>query len=144
MSEVLLNIKGRQTHGDQSGDVELTTEGTFTMENGVFVISYDESESEGEDVRTEIRVADGMVTMHKSGAVETEFIFEKGKTFVTNYQTPFGNLDVSLLPTLVEAKLQDACGSIELEYVMSIAGAQIVNRLNLRYTADKSAPGFGC
>jgi len=141
MGAVLLNIKGSQVQGEEYSDIELTTEGTLTRINGGCTISYDETEAEGESMQTVIRVDGNVVTMQKNGAVETQFVFEMGKTYITEYKTPFGDLDVSLIPTLVDTKLEDQCGRIELEYVLNVAGAQIVNRLNLSYTAERRQKG---
>ena len=129
MSEVLLHIKGSQLQGEDSDSIELTTQGELQYgDNGC-------TEGEGESIRTEMCVADRVVTMQKKGAVDAQFIFELGKTFITSYKTPFGDLDVSLLPTLVDAKVERDQGKIELEYVLNIAGAEIVNRLHLSYTS---------
>ncbi len=143
MSEVLLNIKGSQVQGEEYNDVELTTEGILTRQNGRSTISYDDSEMAGENVQTIIHVDGNIVTMQKTGAIQTQFVFEVGKTYITAYSTPFGELDVSLIPTLVDTKIEDACGKIELEYVMNIAGSQIVYRLNLSYTAGDPKNHFG-
>ena len=135
MSEVLLHIKGSQLQGEDSDFVELTTQGELQYSDNGCTLAYEETEGEGESVRTEICVADRVVTMQKKGAVDAQFIFELGKTFITSYKTPFGDLDVSLLPTLVDAKVERDQGKIELEYVLNIAGAEIVNRLHLSYTS---------
>ena len=135
MSEVLLHIKGSQLQGEDSDSIELTTQGELQYGDNGCTLAYEETEGEGESIRTEICVADRVVTMHKKGAVDAQFIFELGKTFITSYKTPFGDLDVSLLPTLVDAKVERDQGKIELEYVLNIAGAEIVNRLHLSYTS---------
>ena len=71
--------------------------------------------------------------MQKKGAIETEFVFEEGKTYSTLYRMPFGEMNVTLLPTHVDARMGKKSGSIELEYVLNIAGSQVVNRLSLNY-----------
>ena len=135
MSEVLLHINGSQLQGEDSDSIELTTQGELQYGDNGCTLVYEETEGEGESIRTEICVADRVITMQKKGAVDAQFIFELGKTFITSYKTPFGDLDVSLLPTLVDAKVERDQGKIELEYVLNIAGAEIVNRLHLSYTS---------
>ncbi|MBQ9942398.1 MAG: DUF1934 domain-containing protein [Christensenellaceae bacterium] len=138
MNEILLNIRGCQMQGDETADLELTTQGVLTHEDGASILRYNDSDDADENVETIIAVKDDVVTMQKIGSVETQFVFERGKTFITAYRTPFGDLDVTLFPTLVDAKIGQQKGSIQLEYVMDIAGAQVVNRLNLSYCSDKN------
>ena len=136
MKDILLSISGSQMQGDEDNSIELTTQGQLDFENGVGVLSYNDSEDDAENVETRISVNGDVVTMQKTGSIETHFIFERGKTYITEYLTPFGALDVTLYPTLVDAKIEEEKGRIELEYVLDIAGAQVVNRLNLNYTAE--------
>jgi len=135
MSEVLLHIRGSQVQDGVSDEVELTTKGWLRFEGETAVLGYDDSEDAAEDTQTVIRVRGGVITMQKTGKLETQFIFERGKDFITEYKTPFGTLGVTLYPTLVDAKMGEQQGRIELEYVLDIAGVQVVNRLNLHYTA---------
>lgn len=138
MSEVLICIKGAQQQGDEQENIELMTQGKVERKDGCHIITYEDVEQQGSSSVTVITVCDKVVTMERTGYLDTHFVFETGKTYTTSYNTPFGSLDVSLYPTLVEAKVENGQGKIELEYVLSIAGAQIVNRLNVSYAAEEA------
>ena len=136
MPKVLLQIKGYQSHAEsgEEDEVNLLTQGTLTKEDGVYVIAYtDTDENGGEDITTRIKVDGNSVIMQKCGGVQTEFVFEQSKLYETVYKTVLGEMSMSVLPTLINTKLGEKEGNIDLEYVMNIAGVQVVNRLSLSY-----------
>ena len=61
MNEVLLHIKGSQMKGEDSDSIELTTQGELQYGDNGCTLAYEETEGEGESVRTEICVADRCV-----------------------------------------------------------------------------------
>lgn len=133
MQEVRISIKSTQAIGGEREQMKMKTQGTLQKQGDARVIEYSDMEEDGAAGSTVITARKGMVGMQKKGAVETEFIFEQGKTCSTLYKTPFGSMDVTLFPTHVQVELEERSGKIDLEYVMNIAGAQVVNRLNLCY-----------
>lgn len=133
MNQVVLNIRGSQTLGDRQEKIEMTTQGTLErQENGV-ILTYEDAESDAFDCETAICVDGDVVSMKKKGGFETHFIFETSKTYSTIYTTPFGEMNITIFPTLVDSNIEDDKGRIDLEYVLSIGDAQMVNRLNLHY-----------
>lgn len=133
--DVKLNIVGSQSKDGERDDVTLNVNGRLVSEDGIHTLTYTELDDEG-SIDTEIRIEGEVVTMIKSGATESNMVFEKAKTYAAAYSTPFGNLDVSLFPTLVDTHVGEDAGRIELEYILSMGGEQYVNRVNLTYVAD--------
>lgn len=138
MDEVVLNIQGSQTIGDRREKIEFTTQGLLERRGEAVVLTYEDSGDEDYTVETAISVDGDIVVMEKRGGLETQFIFETSKTFSTVYSTPFGELDVTLFPTLVDTNIGRDAGRIDLEYILSIGDTQMVNRLNLLYEMKKS------
>lgn len=132
MNEIQINIQSSQEARGEKDHMTVTTQGVLRQEGDTSIIEYSDIEG-GPEGLTTIRVQDHTVSMQKLGAIETEFVFEQGKTYATLYKLPYGDMHVTLLPTRVNAEIGEKSGSIELEYVMSIAGAQLLNRLNLNY-----------
>ena len=133
--DVRLSIVGSQSRDGERDDVTLNVNGQLISENDRHVLTYTEMDDDG-SVDTEIRVEGDVVTMIKTGAAESNMVFEREKTFSAAYNTPFGSLDVSLYPTLVDAHVGESEGRIELEYILSMGGEQYVNRVNLTYTSE--------
>lgn len=132
MSGIVLQIRGTQVSEEGESNVEITTHGTLRKGESGYVLSYEESDDE-ENVHTDIYIQGDTVIMNKTGSMETQFVFEQSKLCSTEYKTPLGALYVTLFPTMVETRIGDEKGRIEIEYILNVAGAQIVNRLNLRY-----------
>ena len=139
MGAVLMHIKGSQIHDGEVQTVEFTTQGMLECDQSGYTLSYQDSEIDSEDdTLTEIRVDKHTVSMRKTGNIETFFLFEQEKTYQTTYQTPLGVIEIALYPTLVNKRKGETGGTIELEYVLNIAGSQIVNHLSLDYVNRKS------
>ena len=58
-------------------------------------------------------------------------------TSAAAYETPFGMMEMSVLPTQVLSELSCEKGNIDLEYVIRVGDQQAVNKLNINY---KSIP----
>lgn len=130
MQEVRISIESKQAVGSERDHTEMKMQGTLQKQGEARVIEYTDMETGDATI---ITMQKGMVSMQKRGTIETDFIFEQGKTCSTLYKTPFGSLNATILPTHVQVKLEERSGKIDLEYVMNIAGAQVVTQLKLCY-----------
>ncbi len=134
--EVLLNITGSRALFGEDDTVSMTAVGSLLSEADRYTLKYADERFGGPDAETEIVVEDGAVSMLRGGEDSSELFFRAGTTYSSFYDTPFGKLDMTVLPTVVRTEMGDKKGSIELEYIMSIAGSQIVNKLQLDYTVN--------
>ena len=95
---VMLSIRGEQYFDDVDPDsTELMTEGTMTMGDGQIRLSYKESELTGMEGTTTTFIVEGeRVTLLRTGAVNSQMIFEEGEQHTSLYETPFGELTVDI------------------------------------------------
>ena len=121
-TNVVLSIRGRQTYADQEPDViELVTDGTMEYRNGGWNISYEESSLTGmEGVTTTFRVAPGMVTLSRSGALNSQMVFQEGVSHDSLYQMDFGALMLTVKATRVYYDIVEDGGTIDLVYDIDI------------------------
>ena len=137
-SNILLNVRGYQADENDNHEMELYTEGMLTCEDGKYIIEYDESELSGmENTKTSLTIDGDRLQLKRTGLVETEFVFLKSRVFAAAYETPFGMMEMSVLPTQVLSELSCEKGNIDLEYVIRVGDQQAVNKLNINY---KSIP----
>lgn len=137
-SNILLNVRGYQADENDNHEMELFTEGMLTCDDGKYIIEYDESELSGmENTKTSLTIDGDRVQLKRTGLVETEFVFLKSRVFAAAYETPFGMMEMSVLPTQVLSELSCDKGNIDLEYVIRVGDQQAVNKLNINY---KSIP----
>lgn len=133
---ILLDIKGLRQCGGDNETVSFTVAGMLTGWEGKYVIAYEDEHSGEDGAHTEITVEDDSVSMIRTGESSTDMYFRRNTPYSSCYRTPFGDLDLTVLPTLVKTDMGPKNGSIELEYILNIAGSQIVNKLQLSYKKE--------
>ena len=123
---VVLSIRGSQRYADQEPEViELVTEGTMELRNGGWDISYQESALTGlEGVTTTFRVEPGKVTLTRTGALNSEMVFEEGVSHDSLYQMAFGTLMLTVKATFVYFDIVPDGGVIDLSYDINIENTE--------------------
>lgn len=123
---VVLQIRGRQSYPDQEPEViELTTDGTMTLRDGGWDITYEESALTGlEGVTTTFRVEPGVVTLTRTGALKSRMVFQEGVPHDSLYQMPFGALMLTVQATSVFYDIVPDGGVIDLSYNINIENTE--------------------
>lgn len=119
---VMLSLRGRQAYLDQEPEViELVTEGTMEYRDGGWYIQYEESELTGlAGVTTTFRVEPGMVTLTRSGRLQSEMVFREGVSHDSLYRMEFGALMITVCANRILVMLDDNGGMIDLVYGIEI------------------------
>lgn len=135
MDDVLLNITGSRGTGDGREEINLTTEGLMAVEGEKVTLSYTDGGA-GSIGGSMICVDGDIITLGDPWDMETQLVFEQGKSYATSCRTPFGDMELNLFATLVDLGLGRDKGKIELEYILEYAGTHVLNRLTVNYTKD--------
>lgn len=124
--EVMLFIRGSQRYEDQDPEfINLTTEGTMEFRDNGWDISYEESELTGmAGVTTTFRVEKDVVTLKRTGALDSEMVFQRGVVHDSLYQMPFGALLLSVEATSLFYDIVPDGGVIDLSYKIDIENTQ--------------------
>ena len=119
---VLLSIRGEQYFDDIDPDAtELMTEGTMEVTEDGIVLSYEESELTGmEGTTTTFEVKGPRVTLIRSGAVNSQMVFEEGRQHTSLYETPFGELSVDIQTSELKHNLSERGGLMEIKYSIAV------------------------
>ena len=119
---VLLSIRGEQYFDDIDPDAtELMTEGTMALTEDGIVLSYEESELTGmEGTTTTFEVKGPRVTLTRSGAVNSQMVFEEGRQHTSLYETPFGELSVDIQTSELKHNLTERGGLMEIKYSIAV------------------------
>jgi len=121
--DVIVSVIGlRINDGVEPDLMELVTEGKYKqMVNGGWYISYQESETTGmEGTTTTINVDGGVLTLNRFGAVNTQFIFQQGKRYLSHYDTGSGSFTVGITANNVDINLDEHGGNIHLGYEIAV------------------------
>ena len=119
---VLLSIRGEQYFdGIDPDETELMTEGTMALTEDGMVLSYEESELTGmEGTTTTFEVKGPRVTLTRSGAVNSQMVFEEGRQHTSLYETPFGELSVDIQTSELKHNLSERGGLMEIRYSIAV------------------------
>jgi len=120
---VMLSICGKQNYEGQEPDcIELVTEGTMLHRDGVWLISYAESELTGlEGVTTHFRVDGEGVTLRRSGRLQSEMVFREGQRHESLYQMEFGAMMIGVSAQKIRHDLDEKKGgTVDLIYNIDI------------------------
>lgn len=133
MKKVYVSIVG-ESHIDGDGDkTELVTEGEYTARNGKYLLRYREQLSDADDeCTTVIKIDRETVVMSRTGNINTQMIFEKGKRHVSHYETPLGSFTIGVSTDVLGIDVGDSGGEVEIRYILDINNsAQVENYLKL-------------
>lgn len=119
---VMLSIRGRQTYLDQEPDViELVTEGTMENIGGVWQLCYEESDLTGLDgVTTTFRIEPNVITLTRTGRLNSQMVFQEGVFHNSLYQMEFGALMITVCASRIQADLTAKGGVVDLVYGIEI------------------------
>lgn len=119
---VVLSIRGEQYFDGIDPDAtELMTEGTMTLTEDGLTVSYEESELTGlEGTTTTFALSGSRVTLTRTGAVNSQMVFEEGKQHTSLYETPFGELAVDIQTSALRHNLSERGGVLEIKYSIAV------------------------
>ena len=121
--EIILFVRGEQTYDGVSPEVtELATEGVMTIrEDGEMVLTYQESEITGmEGTTTRFSIRDDTVVLARTGMVNSQLVFQRGKRNSSLYETPWGMMQVDVFTTSLAHRLDGRGGILEIKFNISV------------------------
>ncbi len=134
---VIIHILSEQWASGESIDpIRLMSVGKlFQNAEQEWTISYKESEATGmEGTNTSLRLTkSGNIYFQRTGNVNMNILFESGDHFLTQMQTPYGPIDISVFTNEVKGVLSEKGGEITLAYSLNFPNQEKVStRLNLK------------
>ena len=119
---VLLSIRGEQYFDGVDPDAtELMTEGVMVLTEDGMVLRYQETELTGmEGTTTAFEVKGSRVVLTRSGAVNSQMIFEEGRQHTSLYETPYGELTVDIQTSRLRHTLTERGGLLEIRYSIAV------------------------
>ena len=119
---IVLFVKGEQYFDGVDPDgTELMTDGTMTVSPEGIDLTYEETELTGmAGTTTTFRIRDGRVTLLRTGAINSQMIFEEGEQHTSLYETPFGELTVDIQTGSLKHNLTERGGIMEIRYSIAV------------------------
>ena len=73
-----------------------------------------------EGTTTTFEVKGPRVTLIRSGAVNSQMVFEEGRQHTSLYETPFGELSVDIQTSVLKHNLTERGGVMEIKYSIAV------------------------
>ncbi len=126
-----VQVKIIGTQKDAQGEenvIELVTEGTFFKKNGKYYVVYEETELSGMEGSTTTLKIDGedRVNIRRFGSAKADMIFEKGKTYSTGYETPYGLMEMNITTHRIAVSVKEEAPeiSVKIQYRIKVMGTE--------------------
>ena len=122
VQNVVLSVKGSQSYGAETPEtIELVTTGTLEETPDGWKLCYEETELTGlQGVHTTFLIKGNLITLTRTGRLNSEMIFRVGEPHDCLYQMEFGVLMLTVCATRVDANITPAGGTIDLRYSIEI------------------------
>ena len=131
MRKVEIEFVSEQQYHDDRESSKLKASGTMEDIDGIKVISYTEPDDEMGKCETVVKIINNhFIEMSRKGVYETTFLIEEGKAHSCIYRTPFGEMNMDIVATRVNANIPDCSGKILLCYRVESNG-EIIGENNL-------------
>ncbi len=120
---VILFVRGEQQFDQGEPEVtELMTEGSMTLEeDGEITLTYQETELTGmEGTTTRFSIRDDTVVLARTGMVNSQLVFQRGKRNSSLYETPWGMMQVDVFTTSLAYRLDGRGGILEIKFNISV------------------------
>lgn len=119
--DVLITIKGMQSHVIDDEKIEMITTGSFFEKNQKFYIQYIDTALDPDvETKTSVKMNKDKVTITRFGATNTHMIFEEGTTHFSHYETPFGIFEIKTHTKFIHLEKTDTSLNLEVEYILEI------------------------
>jgi len=131
----VISLEARISDGSAENTlpVSMMMTGEIIREGDTDFLVYRESGEEETEVH--LMISDQYVTMNRIGNCSTTMMFRKGRRFESEYETPYGKLEMSVFPREVRTLRGEDSGEVRLEYEMMMQGKYVSsNVLEVKYS----------
>lgn len=117
---VIVAISGLQ-YESEDGAVEMMSRGTYHEKNGKHYITYEEVDEELHQVnRCLLKISENVVELTKRGPSNVHMLFEAGNSNMTYYNTPYGQLLMTITTKEIKSEYSESMISIQLMYSLDM------------------------
>ena len=123
--QVVLTISSTQRFGDDVPETtELVTDGTLRREGEALILSYEETELTGmEGTTTTFRIEPPVITLRRTGTLESQMVFSEGIEDRSLYDMGFGALMISVCADSIRSEMDETGGTLDVSYAVAIEQA---------------------
>ena len=118
MKDAVVKITDRHLQDGEEYTCELTTSGSLDFSENGFTVVYHETDEELKGCKTELKYANGVIVMTRSGKYNTELIIEKDRRHSCFYATPYGELMMGVYTKNMFTDMNENGGTLRFSYTI--------------------------
>ncbi|WP_066713367.1 DUF1934 domain-containing protein [Clostridium sp. Marseille-P299] len=122
--DVIVSIAGLQYEIGEEEAVEIISRGEYYYRNNKHYVRYEElTEEDGFPCKLTnctLKISNDKIDLMKKGASNVHMVFERGKSNLTYYNTPFGDLMLGIHTKTIDIKEEDSLIEVVLTYGLDI------------------------
>lgn len=120
--EVIVTLRGvHNTEQEQGEPIETVSGGTYSYNDGIHEIQYEEIDEEDQQItKVTLRVDQDSVSMVKEGQLNTQMLFRQNQKTTSCYQTPYGDLVMGIDTECIEVQNTEECLEINMAYELDM------------------------
>lgn len=126
MEEVVIAMNSVHRYGQDSDDLNFTTDGLYSFDGGNAQIVYYESEVTGmPGTRTTLHISPEQVKIDREGQICSSMIFRTDKREQFQYETPYGMATLGVDTRRLAQHFTPEGGELNLEFVLDMEHAVV-------------------
>lgn len=113
----------RDRKGEEQ-NIKTESKGRLSEKDGVLYVLYEESTDEKQTVKNLLKIEKELcrISLKKSGAVSWKIVFEEGNRDRSEYETPYGALEIGVDTNAITLEESGQKISLQLAYALFIQG----------------------
>lgn len=130
MKTLNLKLTTIQQYEDHDNKEEMMIEGVVAERGGSEYITFKQFDPNyNVTIGNMIKIKNGVVTVKRSGAIESTMVFDKEKPYTTQYETPYGQLDIYVTTREIESQILQDSVKLKISYEMMMQGKKISDNI---------------
>lgn len=131
--DVLITISGLHYGVDDGLEaedpIEIITPASYYWKNNKHFIVYDEVvEGMSGTIKNTIKITgDNKFEIIKNGLTHSRMVFEKDKMYMTNYETPYGEMLVGTYTKDIVTRVEEDNIDVDISYALDVNGEPLSN-----------------
>ena len=127
-----VRVVNSQTIDGELEEVSESGHGSIREKNGTYYIVY-----KTDAASVMIKTDGSYVNLKRVGDVSSEMHYEKGKSTVFAYNTPYGTINMSIFTRSIVCRLTSEGGTLRIEYVLETGGDKLYNDILIKMEKQK-------
>ena len=130
MHNLKLKLVTSQQYEEHDNVDEMIIEGVVAERNGSSYITFKQVDPNyNVTINNLVKIKNGIVSIKRSGAIESNMVFDVEKPYATHYETPYGKLNIYVTTHEIESEITEENVKLRIKYEMMMQGKKISDNI---------------